>query len=84
MDNFVLSDVIQYRHGFYRRRGNEVECWTNVPIIPAGLIPLSNAYVERYDDNTMERLGLKYRFYIRARIKGWENNIVMENDNSEN
>lgn len=64
----VTTDWIKYRHGFWRRIGDEIECKASAPILPAGMIPACPAHV-------LEALGVD-RYWIRVRIKGWETKVV--------
>lgn len=68
----AVTDWTKYRHGFWRRIGDEIECKASAPILPAGMIPACPAHV-------LEAVGNPC-YYIRVRIKGWESNVVMSSD----
>lgn len=64
----TVTDWTKYRHGFWRRIGDEIECKALAPILPAGFIPACPAHV-------LEAVGVD-RYWIRVRIKGWETEVV--------
>lgn len=66
----MVADWTKYRHGYWRRIGDTVECVATARTIPAGLIPSSIKGLPII----LEYNGL---YHIRACIKGWEANTVI-------
>lgn len=64
---FIVTDYQKYRHGYWKRIGDQVKCYCFERTIPAGLIPADIPLIlsQEYDN--------KMYYIIIVRIRGWEN-----------